>query len=360
MQTILHVKPYNVLWLECIANNYFSMLTSMDEANENLLYVMHVNYLKKTLHQQIQGTELREKLLHEGYYFPKVKYSLDSVERLIEMQSVTFEECRTEAIYDFVKTHLSRGYFVFLSIDRYYYPTGRESGKLHMVHPVFIHGMDDAKQIFYAIEDCILPGTMQYYELPYRSVQASCQHFETSGQAVEATVCKPIAAFSDYYNHDDIVQAAAGMAQGLLGSEKIFDHSHELFYDTGLSSLENCAEEFVALWESMQEYSLYKMRVHQFQQVHVRNMGLMERLSTLRGVHAGKLSSLMVYYRTLHDHWKVFKEKSFKLLALRKLSNGTFRKELELLTRQLKTIRMTEANVAAELSEVCSMLGHSR
>lgn len=180
------IKPYNDLWLDCVSNNLISMLMCWDESYRDIIFYAGISYRKKLLNQIFNYDGERERFLDEGFFTPKVIYTIDLLNSLIEKE-ITILTSDQEVLNE-IKSALRNEYCVFVTVDRYFYPAGREAGKYNMIHPVFIYGYDDSSKTLKTIEDCIIPGTLAYYDLPYQCLLDSCRDFIENGKSVEITV----------------------------------------------------------------------------------------------------------------------------------------------------------------------------
>lgn len=343
------IRPYNELWLDCINNNLISMFMCWDESFKDMIFFADVSYRRKLPESIVNNDELLNQFLREGFFTPKVVYTIELMDRLTEKKrSVLVGDWE---VLNEIKTALQNDYCVFVTVDRYFYPSGREAGKLHMIHPVFIYDYDDFSETLKTIEDCMVPGTLAYYDLPYRSLLDSCRDFVEKGQSVEITACKPAFLAKSLVDIDPPLRKIARMCEELL-DENGKAHEYNLVYQTGIKALSDYSDQFVAFIAALEEFSLYKLRVFQFQQLHGRNVKLLRFLRQAGHVRDSRLESLSERYQDLHDRWRSFKDRSFIELARKKVNKTMDHNRLMELSNQLKEIVQRETDTARRLHEV--------
>lgn len=74
---------------------------------------------------------------------------------------------KNDPVHQIIKDCLHSGFYLFVNVDRFYYPSGVDAGKNHLKHPAFIYGYNDGENAYLLIEDCIQPSKMENYMLPY-------------------------------------------------------------------------------------------------------------------------------------------------------------------------------------------------
>ncbi|WP_342479066.1 hypothetical protein NYE24_15790 [Paenibacillus sp. FSL H7-0350] len=319
MANFSNIKPYNDLWLDCIKNNLISMLMCTDEKFKDIIFHAEVTYHNKIIDQKFNYDGEEEKFYVEGFFTPKVMFFMDFLDQLFEKKELSFNEYNPMFLYDFIKKAINDGYGVFLKIDRFFYFDGREAGKYHMEHPVFIYGYDPSPQIFKTIEDCRIPGTMQYYDLPYSVIKASCEDFISHGKNIEVVLYKPNNNFDLMGKREVSLLQAKKMCNNLLthgglGSE------YNLLYEIGLAGIKTYGKNFVDLFSKIEEFGVFKTRVAQFQQFHIRNVNLIKLLNEYGYINDQDSKDLCNRYEQIRSLWGSFKQKSYQIIARKKLN----------------------------------------
>lgn len=346
-----NIEPYNDIWLDCVSNNIMAMLLGVDESFRSLPLTLNVTYSKYVTDQKYDTEEDRVKMLTEGFLFPTVNYSTDTLSKYLDGKEYSFHEFDQQLI-DFIKSGLVDGYSVFLVIDRYYYPSGREAGTMHMVHPVFLIGFDDDKACFIAIEDCIIPGLMDYYDLPFNSVKDSCMSFVEQGKSLTVCMCKPHATLSIQIG-EETKEATDKMIWHILEDTTAYFEQYNLYIHKGLSALEMFHDEIDHLFRSLKEPSLFRSLIMRFPQLHLRNKGLVTFLYESGYISKSDCNHLVQQYELLQIQWEIFKNRCF--LMIERNEEGFYSKTvLNLLDRMGKIIEM-ERSIAEKFK---SSLNH--
>jgi len=353
----LQIQPYNDIWLDCINNNLIAMLMAREESFKQVTLYLKVKYIKMVFDQHYSSPEAKEKMITEGFMTPGTDYSFDIMNELIEMERKHFKLIRFHEFMQMIKNALRDEIFIFLQIDRYFYPNGREAGVTHMIHPVFIHGYNDEEECFHAIEDCVNPGIMEYYTLPYSAVKKSFEHFVRNDEEITVTFCKTrnqdvLETFFD--NKIIPLMEAREMAASLLEDVTIYKEEYDLHYHSGVASFDYFGSELEELYNRIRDRSIFGIRLLSLQQVHTRNQDLIRFLQENQFVDAGKADSLISLYHQLHKEWAIFKGKSFYTLELRDSSGQSISpSHIDALKDRLKTIRSLEETAAHHLLSLC-------
>lgn len=341
------IVPYNDIWLSCINNNLISMLLQRDVSYNNILLHLGVKYYYKITDQVFNYEGEKERFLNEGFFTPKIMFSLGNLEKLFEQKPFSFNSYDRNQLHEFITSGIQEGYCLFLKVDRYFYNDGREAGKTHMFHPVFIYGYEDNAKSYHCFEDCIIPGTIDYYKLSYSSVDQSCLSFIENGDVIDGMLCRPIADLPQLEHSETPINEAIRMSEGLL--EGGVDTEYNLLYQTGISGLDSYSKEYAELFNKMQEFSLYKMRILQFQQLHMRNQQLIDYLINNKLIDPQRGKQLYFQYQSLFEVWGHFKRKSFGELAKKKIKSiGNSEETIMDLARQLSNIRVMEEKAVYE------------
>ncbi len=322
------------------------MLIQANPSYRQIVYYMSVEYRMKQYHQHFQPESVRGELLQQGYFTPKIVYSFEPLTAMIEQQEYTLEAGQAADTVSFITSKLDEGYCLFASVDRFYYPSGREAQRFHLVHPVFIYGYDETRGCFLTIEDCILPGQMEYYELPYHSFYASCDHFHGLGQNITVTICRVKQPLTGLGEREVMVAEARKMCTGLLDQGVFYEEQYDLYYHMGLDSLDAFLKEMDVFCANTEELSLYKIRMLQFQQLHLRNIHLVRYLVEQGELASSTAEPLLNQYTKLHDEWNRYRQKSFIFFAAKKVSGVADQVKLQRLKEQLSELRDMEREAA--------------
>jgi hypothetical protein len=165
--TVLPIKLYNNISINCEDNNLLSVLKTCDDQFEQIVMVLDMRYYVLL---KPDGWNAYPEWKQKRYY--RMGWNLLGVdikplnvapyfERVEEIVSADADVIGT------IQRLVDDGWYVFIKVDRYYFPDGFDSGKNHFVHPTFIYGYDDERGKLLMVEDCI--DILQYreYELAY-------------------------------------------------------------------------------------------------------------------------------------------------------------------------------------------------
>ena len=344
----LDIHPYNDIWLGCVHNNIIAMLIARDESFRDIILFLEATYRKKIIDQNYSSEEAKTKMLTEGFYVPCIDYKLEVVMESIMANSNTSHSLDFDQLKAHTKSFLHDGFCMLLKVDRYYYPSGREAGKTHMIHPVFIHGYDDERSCFHTIEDCMTPGLLENYELPYTAVQDSFRYFEENGINFEVTICKVDEKALNYQGRE-ILPSVKNTLSGLLKSERIYKDQYDLYYQTGISSLEQYAAELDYLLQNMMDASQFRTRTLMYQQFHMRNQQLIRYLDRNRLIESHDAERLCGVYNQVQRSWNAFKIRGYYLLEERQAGKQV---DYGILVDKMNEISKLEKEAAQSFLEI--------
>lgn len=347
---VLEVKPYNDYWFDCVNNNLYGMIISKNKSYGTAQFYLEVNYYKKVIEQQFDTEETKKSLLFNGAFLPKVHYTFDLLKNAIDFKMFRFEGSESaNQIIDFIKSNLCEDLFVFVELDRFFYPTGTQAGKTSLIHPGFIYGFDDDKKIFYLLEDCIYPGTLDYYELPYTSAKKSFEHFIENTKGITLSACRVKENLDHLFSDEDFLFNRIKLnATNLITGPTIYQQSCDLYYHTGLSCLDQFLEEFTFLLENLEDISMYMLRMTTFIQVHKKNIEFIAYLHQRKLISKTAFEELCMDYNELVHEWSSFKNQSAYVLE----SGKTNQDNIHSLKRKLQMIKHLEEKVAPSILEL--------
>lgn len=341
------IKPYNDLWLDCVSNNLIAMLIHENESFKNIPCYMDAIYLKKVLHQSYSSEDVQEDLLNHGGYFPKIQYSQSLITDLIYRRSHEQDICNVHKV---IKEHLDLGLFVFITIDRFFYPTGINANTSHMVHPTFIYSYSDKNECYHSIEDCITMGRMDYYNIPFTSVDSSSEYLLSINKSVNITFCKPNKTMGQFQHQISLSQVINSLEMTLRGGQ-IYNKDYDLYYHSGLDALTNYLEEFDYLFLNLKDENHFKVRSLSYCQFHERNRKLIQLISESYGLD---VSSIDEAFLKLRNKWEVFKKRSYYLLEMKRMNGvNPNQKDLDKLRSNLEVIIELERSTAENLLLLC-------
>jgi hypothetical protein len=162
----LPIVPYNHIWLNCFSNALISILNSV---NMEFSY-LPCHYQSTYAYCCMMDTgKISESLIkdHEtlGWYVLKVAHKRPDLKPWLSLkeEKVSVQDMNIQ----YLKEKIAEGNYVFLGMDRFYYPGGVEYQTSHLIHQSLFVGFDEDKQCFILLEDCVRLGYMELFELPY-------------------------------------------------------------------------------------------------------------------------------------------------------------------------------------------------
>lgn len=266
-----NLKPYNEIWLDCIQNNLMSILISYDSIFELLPATMKFEYWKKKKSQQFDSRDTYKSLLKQGLFIPKIIYQTDQIKSFFNIEKRIFQNSKINGIHELICDAFSENKFVFLHVDRFFFSSGRETGKLHFVHPTFLYGYSEEQGTYTAIEDCLSPGHMQSYQIPKEVVTESTKFLLQQGRQVcfsEVTPLENKIKNNDFGNYDLMLEE---IKDTISLSEIRYVKEYDLYYQVGLSVLDQYLEEYEEIIGSCEDVSIFSLRTTSFVQNHKKN-----------------------------------------------------------------------------------------
>ncbi|MGF6354651.1 hypothetical protein ABIE27_002561 [Paenibacillus sp. 4624] len=309
------ISPYNELWMDCVTNNLIAMLASQNEAFLKFPCYMDTIYLRKVFNQSYSSEGIQEDLMSNGAYFPKIQYSLELLNNYIDHE---FEEINQDcqSIHNIIKSKIDDGYCLFILVDRFFYPSGLDANTSHMIHPTFIYGYNNDNQSYMALEDCVMMGKMDYYSIPYSSIEKSSQYITSLGRAISLNFCKTNESSKEFNGEIPILQVINSLEKMLQGGQ-IYNKEYDLYYHCGLDSLSTFSNEISTFFYKLTDKNTFRTRALSFCQYHKRNQDVVTLISKYYDINMGEIK---LYYEQLYKKWFVFKNKSNYILEKRMFS----------------------------------------
>ncbi|OIB04957.1 hypothetical protein AK95_15220 [Paenibacillus sp. LC231] len=151
--TSLPIQPFTDVWLDCRTNNLIAMLVEANPVFRQLPYLISGYFYNKH---------------HDVRLFDKHMFNMEFMfpfEAFIDTTVVTVSN--QQEAHEAIREGLEEGDYLFVNLDRYYYPTGYDSNQIHRIHPAFIYDFSDTEQTYMLLEDCIEIGKIDVYRLAF-------------------------------------------------------------------------------------------------------------------------------------------------------------------------------------------------
>lgn len=345
------VEPYNDMWMDCVSNNLISMLINENKSFRNISLHMDSMYLKKVYNQSYSSENIQGELVSSGAYFPKIEYSLDMLDELIDSYVEEFSNLESD-VHQCIKSALCDGFYVFVTVDRYFYPSGVNSNISHLYHPTFIYGYDEEQQCYLALEDCVVMGKMDKYRIPYYSVDASFEHLINANKPIKLRLCKVNESAKGFQHELEFQRLIEVLERSLAGTPK-YNEDYDLHYHTGMDALDSYLSEFIFLFSNLGADDTYRTRTLSFCQNHTRNIEITHKIRDNYDINVLQIEKK---YLELYKMWKSFKNSSFYFLEKRKVGYSISSKNMLELHSKLEIITEMERNATELLLSACCSL----
>ncbi|MEK3795305.1 hypothetical protein MKX42_26510 [Paenibacillus sp. FSL R7-0204] len=331
--------PYNSLWLDCVKNNLMSILISYNDSLSTLPFAFKSQYWKKLTLQKFDSQETYKSLLEQGLFLPKVVYTNEILYSFFEITEIDITSSDLDSLNELIRDTLSQQKFIFLSIDRFFYPNGRESNKIHFIHPIFIHNISDMYELdnnYEAIEDCLSPGRMHYYNINFEVIYRSTKYLIDSGQNVRFMTVSLNEQKVNDYTIDYSKSILLDIRNNIAKDEIVYNGEVDLYYQVGISALEDYFDEFEEITSTLNDESIFALRTTSFIQNHKKNESIFNHLYASEGYNNMSILELAEQSRNLSNEWEVFRNSTLKC-RLKKNSN-----DISLLKEYLQRIIFLE------------------
>jgi len=332
----LELVPYNGFWIGCIQNNLISILLKESELFNLLPLTIQGQYLKKLTTQFSPNDNNYHSYLRQGLFLPKVEYQTDELYSFFNMDVTIIDESLSGLVHELVKEALTNNQYVFLDVNRFFYPSGRESNKIHFGHPAFIYNINETDKYYYAFDDCLTPGHMHPYSIPFDAVESSVHYLHSRNREIRLVKVKAdekkINSFKPEFNH------FSDFACLLHKDDIIIQYNQK--YQLGISCLDLYEEQLEELIHHLDENSLFALRTSNFIQYHQRNISILNLFNSMKKIDERDYHYLTAQYEELKDSWKLFKNKILKDIVLNN------KHDYESLKKTMQSIIYTERRLS--------------
>jgi len=292
-----------------------SILISHDSSFEKLPLTFKTQYWKKIIDQKFPEDNL-ESLLHQGLMLPKVQYNTEPLYQYLRFEDRLLEQSDIPFLDKMIQGALDKKRYVFLDVDRFFYSSGREAGKIHFIHPTFIHGKCASGDAFTVIEDCLTPGRMHDYQTPLEVMLESTQYLINSGKKVRFITVSVHKGSIRNFNPDFIEQDSfiSELRSNLLDDKVVYLEQYGLHYQLGLKALTDYVEEFAEIVGHLNDTSIFALRSTSFAQNHKKNNKLFKFLEN-NSSHTNVYKELAKQSVELSNLWEIYRTTIIKTIV---------------------------------------------
>jgi hypothetical protein len=161
---------FDSFWMDCLSNNLINLLITEDESSKALPYLMKNEYFMTPIKGTYPNMQFDEWHLKSGNSSVQVSFAPPPYGELIDkFERVDIKLHQDEDVIGRVEECLKDGYYVFVTVDRFYFPSTLDYKKKHLIHPTLIYGFNSSKNEFYLVDDVIKNGKHDKYVLSYAS-----------------------------------------------------------------------------------------------------------------------------------------------------------------------------------------------
>lgn len=293
---ILNVKPYNDLWIDCIDNNLIGILTVYDRGFNNLLCFYLGNY-EINIQQNYGSTQTS----HLDVSFTRPDLTSFFEEKVI---TVSAEDNIQEIIHQL----LDDNFYIFLNIDRFYFPGSSDYNKSSFVHPTFVYGYNNRG--YKLLEDCVKGGTVDYYEIDNENFTKSFNStIEISNQAT--IHCVRLKNDSLNVKKEISREYVISTLNMLLQTETQSNESGSKY--KGLISVKKYAELFtkenVQLIVQPEQFMTFFKQIKRGVTLQKRNLLILEDCHEFNLIEETAYNQLKDLYKDHHNQWEIVANK---------------------------------------------------
>lgn len=178
----LPMEPNNDIWINCIYNNLIAILKIQNQSYGKLSYSLSRNYSIYQFKNKFNAPEVEMKIFGEGIFVPEVLTQIPKIQELFDVVEV--EYWNFPSVHEAIMTYLEMGYYLFVDLDRFYFPGGIEYNVRRFIHPSFVYGYNRDLRKYYMIEDCTKPRVLNYYELSHDQLEAAFDEIRRKGEGL--------------------------------------------------------------------------------------------------------------------------------------------------------------------------------
>lgn len=326
---VLPAKPYNYFWLDCIYSNLLGVLTNYSDSIYKYPLRFSPYYFCYSPSEAMSKSDFPSYFYDQGWMTLQMNYEnkyngLDKVD-LHEWVNYKREDIlvNAEDLIEDIKKKINYDRYVFIDSDRFFYDNAAEQNKLHKPHPSFVYGYDDDKKVFFIIDDCVKPGVMECYTLPY-DVFINAHNYLVSNEYDVRYFTYGINRTNDIefsYQLKDLNYDANVMLKELVSNDlELCCEKEELQFYRGLSSVSLYADHVDSIFSRIKDE-----HIEQFIPLSLPGQssdGLLRKLQMLINdgfIDLNGVSHVVDKVNVLKEQWDSYKNKLYKYITLRQM-----------------------------------------
>ncbi|WP_261301679.1 hypothetical protein [Paenibacillus andongensis] len=181
-EIIQPIKIFDSFWIDCLSNNLINLLITEDESNKALPFLMKNEYFMTPIKGTYPDMKFDEWHITSGSSCVQVSFTPPYGELIDKFEHVDYKPHHDEDLIGKVEECIKEGYYVFVTVDRFYFPSTLDYKRKHLIHPTLIYGFNSLKNEFYLIDDVIKNGKQDKYVLSYSSFLESTGSVKKTGE----------------------------------------------------------------------------------------------------------------------------------------------------------------------------------
>ncbi|WDF52840.1 hypothetical protein PQ460_10640 [Paenibacillus sp. KACC 21273] len=317
----LSVIPYNEMWIDCVNNNLMGILMANNSSYQALPCSINMNYSLTFPQEAYFNPEMpRSSKLEKGVFVPNLTYEVPSMDMWLAKTNINLTLTTIDP-FEMIYDELLKGNYLFVDLDRFYFPGGVDYQKNHNLHPSFIYGFDCLTENYLLIEDCVQPGKFEPYQLHKKELEISFIAAQTSEKSeVISYTLLPEAKMDYRLDLDKVISNLKNM----LSNDKsplnqMETNGVSLWSIKGISCLKLFSKYMDIIFPQIRKWDQkHLIALTLPSQMQKRNLRLLTFLEEMGAINSMYKILLEQEYISLNESWEKYRHKIYKYIVTRK------------------------------------------
>lgn len=296
------------------------MLSILMSANRMLGYlpaISSAHYAKRSLISNMALEEHYTEYKKNGWLTLQTHFNLDKnkLDDLLAFETFYVKEDPLKTI----KELINKGYYIYMEVDRYYFPGGVEYLKTHLYHRTLIYGYDDNDKSLFLLEDCVRLGYTDHYILSYEDFnKVTLEAFDHSEGSIELLCCKVKSVVEDLSVITSNVESRIINNLQHYLTNQIVEHD-DIYYDTyGIITILEYADSIHNIVPFIEDYPILQAVSKMPIDLQKRNLLTISLLDELGKLNNDKTAKLTLLYKEILRDWELFRNLIYIYLEKKK------------------------------------------
>ncbi|WP_336783685.1 hypothetical protein [Paenibacillus illinoisensis] len=316
----LKMEPFNSMWISCGKNNIISVLMSTNKLWGYLPSVSSAHYAKRSLIPNLALDTDCSEYKKKGWLTLQTHFNLDTniIDETLDFETHTV----TKDVLETIKERISEGYYIFMEVDRYYFPGSIDYFKNHIRHRTLIYGYDDNDKCLFLIEDCVRLGHSDHFLLSYEDFDTVCNDaFTYSKGSIELLCCKVNNIAEDVSPiTNDIESKIITNLQHYLKNQKV--EYDDIYFDTyGIVAIQEYADSILDIVPFIEDYPILQAVSKMPVDLQKRNLLTIALIDELGKLNNNSIEQLTILYNEIFNNWKLFRNLIFMYVEKKKIKD---------------------------------------